>query len=286
MEAGLALVESARSDLDALETALVFTARAEGLTWARVAETMGMRSPQAAQQRYQRTAERPVSSATRTRRKVTVMPDGSTAAELMVLQAVRLAGVANLDAILDRAFVASEEVDRILTEANAATRVEQFAFGDSSGWIITEAGSARLKALLSDEVGGHDATSVLVATLEAFEPLNEQFVGLVSRWQLQSTLSTTTGFGTAGTSEINELLISLSSMGSDLREKLAELIQTLPRFGRYSAQYATAVDRAKQDGLRWVTGVGLLSCHVVWAELHQDLLSSLGRNRLDDRPDG
>ncbi len=58
LEAGLALLDSARSELDALETALVFTARAEGMTWARIAETMGMGSPQAAQQRYQRSAER------------------------------------------------------------------------------------------------------------------------------------------------------------------------------------------------------------------------------------
>lgn len=62
VEAGLALIASARSDLDTLETALVFTARAEGLTWGRIAEAMGLRSPQAAQQRYQRTAERPLSS--------------------------------------------------------------------------------------------------------------------------------------------------------------------------------------------------------------------------------
>lgn len=59
LEAGLALLDAARSDLDTLEAALVLTARAEGLTWARIAEAMGLGSPQAAQQRYQRTAERP-----------------------------------------------------------------------------------------------------------------------------------------------------------------------------------------------------------------------------------
>ncbi len=58
VEAGLALIDSARSDLESVESALVFTARAEGLTWAQIAEAMGMRSPQAAQQRYQRAAER------------------------------------------------------------------------------------------------------------------------------------------------------------------------------------------------------------------------------------
>lgn len=65
LEAGLALIGSARSDLDAVETALVFTARAEGLTWARIAEAMGLRSPQAAQQRFQRTAERPAPAGSR-----------------------------------------------------------------------------------------------------------------------------------------------------------------------------------------------------------------------------
>lgn len=62
LEAGLALIESARSDLDVLEAALVLTARAEGLTWARIAAAMGLGSPQAAQQRYQRTTERPGSA--------------------------------------------------------------------------------------------------------------------------------------------------------------------------------------------------------------------------------
>lgn len=59
LEAGLSLLAAARSDLEALEAALVFTARAEGLTWARIAAAMGLRSPQAAQQRFQRNLERP-----------------------------------------------------------------------------------------------------------------------------------------------------------------------------------------------------------------------------------
>lgn len=201
----------------------------------------------------------------------------------MVLQSVRLAGVANIDAILDRAFVTDEELNRVLTEAGSTDRVEEFAFGGSSGWIITEAGSARLAALLSDELGHHDARSVLEATLDAFEPLNEQFVGLVSGWQLQSTASASTGFGGTDSADVSQLLTSLSSIGSALGEKLSALISVLPRFSRYPAQYTSAVERARQDGLQWVMGVGLLSCHVVWAELHQDLLSSLGRDRLDGR---
>ncbi|WP_193104354.1 hypothetical protein [Brachybacterium sp. FME24] len=63
LRAALRLIESARSDLDTLEVALLLTARAEGLTWSQIAEELGLRSPQAAQQRYQRVAQRPTSEA-------------------------------------------------------------------------------------------------------------------------------------------------------------------------------------------------------------------------------
>lgn len=59
LTAALSLIETARSDLDTLEVALLLTARAEGLTWAQIARALGLRSPQAAQQRCQRISQRP-----------------------------------------------------------------------------------------------------------------------------------------------------------------------------------------------------------------------------------
>ena len=59
LTAGLQLLSSARSELDTLEAALLLTARSEGLTWSQIAEHLGVRSPQAAQQRYEGIAQRP-----------------------------------------------------------------------------------------------------------------------------------------------------------------------------------------------------------------------------------
>lgn len=56
--AALRLVESARAEMDALEAGLLFVARAEGLTWPQIAEHLGVRSPQAAQQRFERVTSR------------------------------------------------------------------------------------------------------------------------------------------------------------------------------------------------------------------------------------
>lgn len=58
LRAALKLLESARADLDALETGLMLIARAEGLTWPDIAKQLGVKSPQAAQQRFQRVSTR------------------------------------------------------------------------------------------------------------------------------------------------------------------------------------------------------------------------------------
>lgn len=58
LRAALRLLDAARSDLDTLETALLLSARAEGMTWTEIAEDLGLRSAQAAQQRSRRLEER------------------------------------------------------------------------------------------------------------------------------------------------------------------------------------------------------------------------------------
>lgn len=58
LRAALRLLESARADLDAIEAGLIFIARAEGLTWPDIAKQLGVKSPQAAQQRFQRVSTR------------------------------------------------------------------------------------------------------------------------------------------------------------------------------------------------------------------------------------
>ncbi|MFC8596878.1 DNA-binding protein [Isoptericola sp. NPDC057191] len=56
--AALALVPAARSEAEQLETAALFTARAAGHTWGRMAGALGLGSPQAVQQRLDRLVAR------------------------------------------------------------------------------------------------------------------------------------------------------------------------------------------------------------------------------------
>jgi hypothetical protein len=56
--AALTLLPAARAEVDQAEAALLFTARARGLSWLRISRAMGLRSAQAAQQRCDRVTGR------------------------------------------------------------------------------------------------------------------------------------------------------------------------------------------------------------------------------------
>jgi glutathione S-transferase len=56
--AALQLLPAARAEIDQLETGLLFAARGLGLTWAQMAEALGLNSPQACQQRLDRLTSR------------------------------------------------------------------------------------------------------------------------------------------------------------------------------------------------------------------------------------
>jgi hypothetical protein len=56
--AALTLLPAARAEVDQMEAALLLTARARGLSWARVSRAIGLGSAQAAQQRFDRVSGR------------------------------------------------------------------------------------------------------------------------------------------------------------------------------------------------------------------------------------
>ncbi|BFO17833.1 hypothetical protein SHKM778_42210 [Streptomyces sp. KM77-8] len=56
--AALSLVPRARAEMDELELGLLRMARGRGMTWPEIAFGLGLRSPQAARQRYERLTDR------------------------------------------------------------------------------------------------------------------------------------------------------------------------------------------------------------------------------------
>lgn len=192
--------------------------------------------------------------------------------ELLVLHAVRLAGFADTEAVADRVDLLADVVGDTLRVLEERHLIERMMFADAGGWILTEAGRSRDGELLQEEREAFGTRPVLQATADEFESgVNPRLVRAVTDWQLRSSAE--------GADRRVEVLRELTDLTDALNDLMAELDRHLPRFRRYPRQFSAALDKAHVGDHQWVAGVGRLSCHVVWAELHQDLLSSLGRDR-------
>ncbi|MEV4901183.1 transcriptional regulator [Citricoccus sp. NPDC055426] len=196
---------------------------------------------------------------------------GPSSPELIVLHAVRLAGFADTAAVTERSVLDASTIERHLIELARGGLVDRMSFGGTGGWILTDAGTGRVTALLAEERASAGAHAVLKSTAAGFEDLNGRLVRTLTQWQL--------GTPTDRAELREDTLAELTDLADSLESLLADLIIRLPRFARYPRQFTAAARKARAGQEEWVAGVGLLSCHTVWAELHQDLLSSLGRRR-------
>ncbi len=192
--------------------------------------------------------------------------------ELLVLHAVRLAGFADTAAVADRVDLPANEVDDTVRLLDGQHLVEHITFADSGGWILTETGKSRDGELLQEELDASGARPIIQATVEDFEgAANPRLVRAVTDWQLRAS-----GDRTQHSAEV---LRELTDLAEVLDNLMTELDARLPRFDRYSRQFSVALEKSRAGDYEWIAGVGRLSCHIVWAELHEDLLSSLGRDR-------
>lgn len=200
-----------------------------------------------------------------------------SAPELLVLHAVRLAGMADDTAVARRTGLEPHLVTELLRDDEAYGWVTYVEFAGTGGWAITERGRERDAANLADELRATGSRPAVVAANSAFEPLNARLVRACTDWQLRPT----DGDRFAANDHTdaawdNHVLDELSALAGDLRLLVTELAGALPRFAGYDDRFGYAVARARSGHPEWVAGVGIPSCHAVWMELHEDLLSTLG----------
>ncbi|RZK85151.1 MAG: hypothetical protein EOP26_05730 [Rhodococcus sp. (in: high G+C Gram-positive bacteria)] len=91
-------------------------------------------------------------------------------------------------------------------------------------------------------------------------------------WQLAEM-----GFGES-TVTLDETITRLATAADALGEFEARLVAGMDRFAGYHRRFAGGVERAGTDPA-WITATDRDSCHRVWFEFHEDLITSLGLAR-------
>jgi hypothetical protein len=105
--------------------------------------------------------------------------------------------------------------------------------------------------------------------------LNPELLDLCTAWQLRSIDGVMIANDHSDPSYDARVLDRFAEFDQRAAVVGAELSSALPRFGRYRARLTEALDRATAGELAYVAD-STASYHVVWAELHEDLLATLG----------
>ncbi|MGW3567786.1 transcriptional regulator [Streptomyces sp. NPDC000941] len=201
----------------------------------------------------------------------------ATNANLLVLHALRCAGAVSPTRLhgvtgLDESDIESELID--LGVEGLVTRIS----GDMPCWLLTDAGRAADAERITDELTSANARGAVEAAFGRFLVLNPELLDLCAAWQLRTVDGIVNVNDHSDPAYDSRVLGRFADLDRRAAPVCAELSAALPRFGRYRDRLAAALDRAASGALEYVTD-STASYHTVWAELHEDLLATLGMRR-------
>ncbi|MEX2555401.1 MAG: hypothetical protein WEB06_07210 [Actinomycetota bacterium] len=191
---------------------------------------------------------------------------------LDVLHALRLKGIVALDFLAELVERSSGDVQAELDRLTGEGLVRLRETPRLTGWSLTPEGHARH----ADEMAAQrtpEIVSSLTPIYEGFLRLNDRVKALSTSWQQLATDDR------AGRWEAIEELAEL------LGEAAAILITAagvVPRFRSYERRLTSALEQLRAGDERFFTGVTVDSFHTVWFECHEDLIQSLGRDRVQE----
>jgi hypothetical protein len=201
----------------------------------------------------------------------------------LTLHAVRLLGFADAGRIARRFKQDVAETDERLLDFEALGWVSRSEFAGAAGWSLTDRGRAEDERRLAVELDAADARAVVSGVHRRFLPLNSRFQDAATRWQIRPAPGAPMAFNDHTDHRWDDrVLEALDSVGRQLGPLDGELSATLARFSGYSDRYGAAFEKASRGQGRWVDGISIDSCHVVWMQLHEDLLATLGLDRGHD----
>jgi hypothetical protein len=208
------------------------------------------------------------------------LPGRSSQPELLVLHSVRIQGMADGGAVAGRFGLDEAGTHEILLDDEAYGWVSQAEFAGTRGWSMTERGRAEDDRRLAEELAQAGARSAVERVHERFGPLNARLLRACTDWQLRADGGERLTPNTHADPEWDaRVLAELAALAAELAPLVAELSGALTRFEGYDTRFSAALARARSGQGEWVTGTGVASCHAVWMELHEDLLSTLGIDR-------
>jgi hypothetical protein len=205
------------------------------------------------------------------------------APELLALHGVRILGAATPGEVAARFGLDPDEVSEHLLDAEARGWVRRYAFDGRTTWSMTDRGRVENERQLAEELDAVGARRVATDAHAAFLPLNRRLGTACTRWQIRpqpwDRMAANDHTDWAWDEQVRR---SFTSLGDALDRVLSPLVQVLPRFDGHVDRYRAALARVDRGERAWVDAPDRPSLHIVWIQVHEDLLATLGVERGTD----
>lgn len=198
-----------------------------------------------------------------------------------VLHALRCIGTSSAERIASAAGLAPADTAMELRRLEQAGLVT-LPSGPFSGWTLTDPGLAAHREMVSEEMSQDGVSQLVTGCYQRFLVLNPPLLQIGTDWQIRQVGNTQVlndhkdGEYDAG------VLDRLMRVDGSVQPILADLTDRLPRFGSYPVRLTDALERV-MGGYHGFVSDSFDSYHTVWFQLHEDLLTSLGISREEER---
>lgn len=118
-----------------------------------------------------------------------------------------------------------------------------------------------------------------VDAYEAFERINVELKSLITRWQTLDVGGRQIANDHSDPAYDEKIISRLGELHERSGQIFKRLAAAAPRFTIYSGKLSTALEKAEDGDITWVSDAKIESYHTVWFELHEDLLRVMGRTR-------
>jgi hypothetical protein len=166
-----------------------------------------------------------------------------------------------------------------VTQALESAAADGHVAGARGTFMVTPKGRAWLDEQYPKAFGRLRDDADVLSAADRFERINRDLLALLTDWQ--SMPAGGQRVPNAHTDAEYDRAI-LDRLG-DLHDRAAKVVDRLgraePRLEHYVRRLDAAYDKALAGETDYVSGVRVDSYHVVWHELHEDLLRMLGRQR-------
>jgi len=200
---------------------------------------------------------------------------------LVVVTCVRLKGFADVGPVVEASGLDPAIVEGILADL-ATHEFARHRDGRVSGWTLTPPGRALHAELVAAELAAARCEADVEAGYKEFLGLNPRLLSTASAWQLRQENGQPVVNDHTDADHDARVIADLRALHAATEPLVARLGSLLERFGRYGSRLSTAVDRVESGDRDWFTKPLIDSYHTVWFELHEDLLSTLGKERASE----